>query len=213
MATLRDIATTALRRLSIIDATEQATSEDAAYAVDRLNEMVAAWNGQGMDPLYEPLTLNDPFRFFVPPAPKTIPAETRLRAALHCLDYKGEWDADTNTPTLATATGTTGHAYKVSVPGATLLDGVASWAEGDYLLFDGQAWLKSPSSARYDRGVACMLAMEISDAFGQTPPVTVAAFAAYTFSAILGDWCIPGETSFEDGLVHMPSRRYIGYTS
>jgi len=40
------------------------------------------------------------------------------------LVYKGTWNANTNTPTLASGTGTTGEFYIVSVAGTTNLDGI-----------------------------------------------------------------------------------------
>lgn len=56
------------------------------------------------------------------------------------LQFQGEWNAATNTPTLADGTGTTGHMYRVSVEGTTSLDGNASWSVGDELYFDGTVW-------------------------------------------------------------------------
>ena len=44
------------------------------------------------------------------------------------LVFQGTWNANTNTPTLASGTGTTGHFYIVSVAGTTDLDGVTDWA-------------------------------------------------------------------------------------
>lgn len=58
------------------------------------------------------------------------------------LNYQGTWNANTNSPTLASATGTKGFMYKVSVAGTTSLDGINSWNVGDELFFDGTAWEK-----------------------------------------------------------------------
>ena len=51
------------------------------------------------------------------------------------LVYKGTWNATTNTPTLASGTGTTGEFYIVSVAGSTSLDGITDWQVGDWAIF------------------------------------------------------------------------------
>ncbi len=56
--------------------------------------------------------------------------------------YQGTWNASTNTPTLASGTGTKGFLYKVSVAGSTTLDGVSQWNVGDQVVFDGTTWDK-----------------------------------------------------------------------
>lgn len=62
------------------------------------------------------------------------------------LRIKGNWDADTNTPTLADGVGTQGDRYRVSTGGATSLDGIATWGIEDIAWFDGSAWRKIDSS-------------------------------------------------------------------
>ena len=56
--------------------------------------------------------------------------------------YKGTWDASTNTPTLASGTGTQGDYYVVNVAGSTNLDGITDWQIGDWAIFNGTAWEK-----------------------------------------------------------------------
>ena len=51
------------------------------------------------------------------------------------LVFKGSWNASTNTPTLASGTGTVGNYYIVSVAGSTNLDGITDWAAGDWAVF------------------------------------------------------------------------------
>lgn len=58
------------------------------------------------------------------------------------LDYKGSWNASTNTPTLASGVGTNGNYYVVSVAGTTNLDGITDWQVGDWAIFNGTAWQK-----------------------------------------------------------------------
>lgn len=51
------------------------------------------------------------------------------------LVYQGTWNASTNTPTLTSGSGTTGHFYIVSVAGNTNLDGITDWQVGDWAIF------------------------------------------------------------------------------
>jgi hypothetical protein len=60
--------------------------------------------------------------------------------ALGALNYKGTWNASTNTPTLASGVGTQGDYYVVSVAGATDLDGITNWGVGDWATFNGSVW-------------------------------------------------------------------------
>jgi hypothetical protein len=55
------------------------------------------------------------------------------------LNYQGTWNANTNTPPLATpaSCGTQGHYYITSVGGSTNLDGIASWSLGDWAICGG----------------------------------------------------------------------------
>jgi hypothetical protein len=62
------------------------------------------------------------------------------------LVYQGTWNASTNTPTLASGTGTNGYYYLVSTAGSTNLDGITDWQIGDWLLFNGTAWQKIDQS-------------------------------------------------------------------
>lgn len=52
----------------------------------------------------------------------------------------GAWNANTNTPTVTSGSGSTGQFYKVSVAGTTTIDGNSAWNVGDLLLFDGTTW-------------------------------------------------------------------------
>ena len=51
------------------------------------------------------------------------------------LVFQGNWNASTNTPTLASGTGTVGNYYVVSVAGNTDLDGITDWEVGDWAVF------------------------------------------------------------------------------
>lgn len=62
--------------------------------------------------------------------------------AIGALNYKGVWDASTNSPTLASGVGSKGDYYVVSVAGSTNLDGQTLWGVGDWAVFNGTVWQK-----------------------------------------------------------------------
>ena len=62
------------------------------------------------------------------------------------LSYQGTWNASTNTPTLASSTGTNGYYYVVATAGSTNLNGITDWQIGDWLLFNGSVWQKIDQS-------------------------------------------------------------------
>ena len=66
------------------------------------------------------------------------------------LDFQGTWDADTNTPSLASSpgVGASGEYYIVSVAGSTNLDGITDWAVGDWAIVSSTGvWQKIDNSA------------------------------------------------------------------
>ena len=58
------------------------------------------------------------------------------------LDYKGGWNASTNSPALASGVGVNGNYYVVTTAGSTNLDGITDWQIGDWAIFNGTAWQK-----------------------------------------------------------------------
>lgn len=68
---------------------------------------------------------------------KTVSSITN---SIGALNYKGTWDASTNTPPLASGVGTKGDYYVVSVAGSTTLDGISTWYVGDWAAFNGSVW-------------------------------------------------------------------------
>lgn len=70
---------------------------------------------------------------------KTVSSVTN---AIGALNYKGTWNASTNTPTLVSSVGTKGDYYVVSVAGSTNLDGTTLWGVGDWVVFNGSIWQK-----------------------------------------------------------------------
>jgi hypothetical protein len=62
--------------------------------------------------------------------------------AIGALNYKGTWNASTNSPALASGVGSKGDYYVVSVAGNTNLDGETLWGVGDWAAFNGTEWQK-----------------------------------------------------------------------
>lgn len=71
------------------------------------------------------------------------------------LEYKGNWDASTNTPHLANGTGTKGDFYICTVAGTVDFGaGDTVFLEGDRALYDGSVWTKlSAGEVRTVNGV------------------------------------------------------------
>jgi hypothetical protein len=68
---------------------------------------------------------------------KTVSSITN---AIGALNYRGTWNASTNTPTLTSSVGTKGDYYVVSTAGTTDLNGNTLWGVGDWAVFNGVIW-------------------------------------------------------------------------
>jgi len=68
--------------------------------------------------------------------------QSQITALSGFVNYEGTWNASTNTPTLVSSVGTKGDYYVVSVTGSTNLNGVTTWTQGDWAIFNGTAWEK-----------------------------------------------------------------------
>lgn len=63
------------------------------------------------------------------------------------MEYKGTWNATTNTPTLADGTGDTGDTYRINVGGTQNLgSGSITFDVGDYVIYNGTIWQKSDTT-------------------------------------------------------------------
>ncbi len=58
------------------------------------------------------------------------------------LSLQGNWNADTNTPDLVTATPDAGNYWIVNVAGATDLDGITDWGVNDWAVYTINGWAK-----------------------------------------------------------------------
>jgi hypothetical protein len=75
---------------------------------------------------------------------KTVSSTTN---AIGALNFKGTWNASTNTPTLASGVGTKGDYFVVSVAGSTTLDGISNWGVGDWATYNGTTWQRVEGGA------------------------------------------------------------------
>jgi hypothetical protein len=102
-------------------------------------------------------------------------ATTRVAATTGALVYQGTWNASSNSPTLASGTGTRGYYYVVATAGTISIDGVATWNVGDWLVFDGSKWDKVDGvasevlSINGRTGAVSILSADVTGALGYTP--------------------------------------------
>jgi len=75
---------------------------------------------------------------------KTVSSITN---AIGALNYKGTWNANANTPALASGVGTKGDYYVVGTAGSTTLDGISNWGIGDWAVFNGSVWQRVEGGA------------------------------------------------------------------
>lgn len=201
MTTTRSIVESALKRIRVTALGEDATGDYATHVLSALNDMMHGWAFSGVDIKHTDLALADTFWFAVPP--KGIDSGT-----ISAMAYQGTWNASTNSPSLATGTGTQGYYYRVSVAGSTTLDDVTSWAVDDIAIFDGSEWLKGPSSRRFEGGVIDMLAKDIAEDFGVDLTRAIMEGAADGWMAIQSHYIVPKANGFDTGLVRTTTRRY-----
>jgi hypothetical protein len=75
---------------------------------------------------------------------KTVSSITN---AIGALNYKGTWNANANSPALASSVGTKGDYYVVGTAGATNLNGITNWGIGDWAAFNGSVWQRVEGGA------------------------------------------------------------------
>jgi len=92
--------------------------------------------------------------------------------SVSAMEYKGTWDASTNTPTLADGVGNTGDVYNTSVAGTQDLgSGNITFKIGDWVIYNGSIWEKSSNTS------------EVQSVFSRTGAVT-AQSGDYTGSQV-----------------------------
>jgi hypothetical protein len=75
---------------------------------------------------------------------KTVSSITN---AIGALNFKGTWDANANSPALASSVGTKGDYYVVGTAGSTNLNGISNWGVGDLATFNGLVWQRVEGGA------------------------------------------------------------------
>lgn len=91
-----------------------------------------------------------------------VPMGQMPPAVVGGLNYKGTWNASTNSPSLASGVGTKGWMYKVSTAGSTPIDGISQWNLGDIIAYNGSTWDKIDG-----------VASEVTSVFGRTGDVVL----------------------------------------
>ena len=93
-----------------------------------------------------------------------VPTSQLPSSVLGALNYQGAWNASTNSPALASGTGTKGFYYTVATAGTAVLDGIGQWNVGDHAAYNGTAWEKLDG-----------LASEVISVAGRTGTVVLTA--------------------------------------
>lgn len=75
---------------------------------------------------------------------KTVSSITN---AIGALNFKGTWDANANSPALASSVGTKGDYYVVGTAGSTNLNGISNWGVGDWATYNGSVWQRVEGGA------------------------------------------------------------------
>lgn len=76
-----------------------------------------------------------------------LKAVSSITNAIGALNYQGTWNANANTPALASGVGTKGDYYVVGTAGTTTLDGISNWGIGDWAVFNGSVWQRVEGGA------------------------------------------------------------------
>ena len=128
------------------------------------------------------------------------------------LSYQGTWNASTNTPTLASSTGTNGYYYIVATAGSTNLNGITDWQVGDWLMFNGSVWQKidqtnSVTSVNSKTGAVVLNNVDISGfatiaAAGTTTTLTSSSAPNYVVTGSGGQAIqLPDATTLVNGVL------------
>ena len=134
------------------------------------------------------------------------------------LVFQGTWNASTNTPTLASGSGTTGHLYIVSTDGSTNLDGITDWKVGDWAVFVEQGasdqWEKVDNSSVLDgSGTGQTVALWSGSGTSNTltnAPITVSGNDSTFSGNVTIDRSTDGSLIFESSNA---SKFLVGYDS
>ena len=112
------------------------------------------------------------------------------------LEYLGTWDANINTPALADGIGDLGDFYIVSVAGSQDLgSGIIAFDVGDWVVYDGSLWERSPNSNAVDSvfGRVGIISAQIGDY--TTDQVNEALNLYYTEARVTANTSVSANTA------------------
>jgi hypothetical protein len=97
------------------------------------------------------------------------------------MEYKGTWNAATNTPTLANGTGDTGDVYICNVAGTVNFGaGAIAFAVGDYVIYSGTIWQRSSGAVGTVTSVAASITGNSVSISGS--PIVTSGTLAFSFA-------------------------------
>jgi hypothetical protein len=103
------------------------------------------------------------------------------------MEYKGTWNASTNTPTLANGTGDTGDVYICNVAGTVNFGaGPLTFAVGDYVIYSGSIWQRSSGAVGTVTSVALTVGGDAISVSGS--PLTTSGTLALAFAGTSGQY-------------------------
>jgi len=76
-----------------------------------------------------------------------LKTDSSITNAIGGLNFKGTWNASTNTPTLTSGVGVKGDYFVVNTAGTTNLDGISTWGVGDWATYNGTVWQRVEGGA------------------------------------------------------------------
>lgn len=125
------------------------------------------------------------------------------------VEFKGAWDALTNSPTLIDGTGDTGDLYRVSVAGTQDLgSGAVTYAIGDQIIYNGTIWQRIPADSSFIGKTTSDLA-EGTNLYFTEPRVlasVLAGFVAGPNSPVLDtDSVLQGLQKLQSQITNIPS--------
>lgn len=128
----------------------------------------------------------------------TVPTSQLPAAVLGSVKYQGSWNASTNSPTLASGTGTQGYYYVVGTAGSTNLDGITDWKVGDWAIYNGTAWQKidNTDAVTSVAGKTGAVTLTSSDISGFATVATTGAYNDLTGKPTLGTAAAQDTTYF-----------------
>lgn len=118
---------------------------------------------------------------------KTVSSITN---AIGALNFQGTWNANANTPPLASSVGTKGDYFVVGTAGNTTLNGISNWGVGDWATYNGSVWQRVEGGADLNgvnlsvSGTSTLSGLTASENLGlnaskEIVSVTVPAFMAF----------------------------------